>query len=132
MDIYRFINENLGLKRQERGISIAELARRIGIDKKRLWYVLNGQREMRVDEFLKLCVALRIDPALLCHEGGGRTNHRGVKTQEVTSAPSGALVVSIPSSLVTSTTCAYSSEGSSSSDRASPVSPPSSSPLPFR
>lgn len=62
MEIYRFINENLGLKRQERGISIAELARRIGIDKKRLWYVLNGQREMRVDEFLKLCVALRIDP----------------------------------------------------------------------
>ena len=62
MYIYRFINENLGLKRQERGISIAELARRIGIDKKRLWYVLNGQREMRVDEFLKLCVALRIDP----------------------------------------------------------------------
>lgn len=62
MDIYRFINENLGLKRQEGGISIAELARRIGIDKKRLWYVLNGQREMRVDEFLKLCVALRIDP----------------------------------------------------------------------
>lgn len=62
MDIYRFINENLGLKRQERGISIAELARCIGIDKKRLWYVLNGQREMRVDEFLKLCVALRIDP----------------------------------------------------------------------
>lgn len=62
MDIYRFINENLGLKRQERGISIAELARRIGIDKKRLWYVLNGQREMRVDEFLMLCVALRIDP----------------------------------------------------------------------
>ncbi len=62
MDTYRFINENLGLKRQERGISIAELARRIGIDKKRLWYVLNGQREMRVDEFLKLCVALRIDP----------------------------------------------------------------------
>ncbi len=45
-----------------RGISVAELARRIGVDKKRLWYVLNGQREMRVDEFLKLCVALRVDP----------------------------------------------------------------------
>ena len=43
-------------------MSTAELARRIGVDKKRLWYVLNGQREMRVDEFLKLCVALRIDP----------------------------------------------------------------------
>ncbi|WP_245864876.1 helix-turn-helix domain-containing protein [Eggerthella timonensis] len=47
---------------QERGISTAELARRIGSDRKRLWYVLNGQREMRVDEFLKLCVALRLDP----------------------------------------------------------------------
>lgn len=48
--------------RQERGISVAELARRIGADRKRLWYVLNGQREMRVDEFLMLCVALGIEP----------------------------------------------------------------------
>lgn len=48
--------------RKARGISIAELARRIGTDRKRLWYVLNGQREMRVDEFLKLCLALRVDP----------------------------------------------------------------------
>lgn len=56
------IHEAVEAARQNRGISIAELARRIGIDKKRLWYVLNGQREMRVDEFLKLCVALRIDP----------------------------------------------------------------------
>lgn len=38
-----------------RGISVAELGRRAGIDGKRLWYVLNGQREMRVDEFIKLC-----------------------------------------------------------------------------
>lgn len=43
-------------------MSIAELARRTDTAKKRLWYALNGQREMRVDEFLKLCVALRIDP----------------------------------------------------------------------
>lgn len=41
--------------REDRGISIAELARRIGVDGKRLWYILNGQREMRVDEFIKLC-----------------------------------------------------------------------------
>ena len=41
--------------REDRGISIAERARRIGVDGKRLWYVLNGQREMRVDEFIKLC-----------------------------------------------------------------------------
>lgn len=43
-------------------MSVAELSRRIGIDRKRLWYVLNGQREMRVDEFLKICIALKVDP----------------------------------------------------------------------
>lgn len=58
----RAISDALEARRTVVGISIAELARRVGIDKKRLWYVLNGQREMRVDEFLKLCVALRIDP----------------------------------------------------------------------
>ena len=41
--------------RQKQGISVAELARRIGVGKKRLWYVLNGQRAMRADEFVKLC-----------------------------------------------------------------------------
>lgn len=41
--------------RRQRGIPCAELARRIGVDGKRLWYVLNGQREMRVDEFIRLC-----------------------------------------------------------------------------
>ena len=50
------------LRRQQRGISVSELARRCNVDKKRLWYVLDGQREMRVDEFLKLCVALKLDP----------------------------------------------------------------------
>ena len=52
----------LKIVERERGISVAELARRIGSDRKRLWYVLNGQREMRVDEFLMLCVALGVDP----------------------------------------------------------------------
>ena len=41
--------------RQKQGISVAELARRIGVGKKRLWYILNGQRAMRADEFVKLC-----------------------------------------------------------------------------
>ena len=41
---------------------MAELARRTNIEKKRLWYILDGQREMRVDEFLRLCVALGVDP----------------------------------------------------------------------
>lgn len=42
-------------KRQDRGIGVSELARRIGVDGKRLWYILNGQHEMCVDEFIKLC-----------------------------------------------------------------------------
>ena len=60
--------------RQLRGISCAERARRIGVDGKRLWCVLHGQREMRVDEFVKLCaffnlslVALGSDRALVRH-----------------------------------------------------------------
>lgn len=43
-------------------MSVAELSRRTNIDKKRLWYVLNGQREIRVEEFLKLCIVLKMDP----------------------------------------------------------------------
>ena len=50
--------------RQDRGISVAELARRIGVDRKRLWYVLNGQRSMRIDEFVRLCAVM--DMSLAC------------------------------------------------------------------
>ena len=46
--------------RWERGISVAELARRIGVDRKRLWRVLNGERAMRADEFMRLCAELRV------------------------------------------------------------------------
>ena len=44
--------------RFERGIPVAELARRIGVDRKRLWRVLNGERAMRADEFVRLCAVL--------------------------------------------------------------------------
>lgn len=54
--------EEIEKERRFRGMSVAELARRIGVDRKRLWYMLNGQREMRVDEFLKICIALSVDP----------------------------------------------------------------------
>ncbi|MDJ1649862.1 MULTISPECIES: helix-turn-helix domain-containing protein [Gordonibacter] len=55
--------------RWERGIGVAELARRVGVDRKRLWRVLNGERVMRADEFLALCVALRIDPRSFVSRG---------------------------------------------------------------
>lgn len=62
MDQARQVTLLLEEARIIRGISVAELARRINVDRKRLWYVLNGQREIRVDEFLKLCIVLGIDP----------------------------------------------------------------------
>ena len=46
--------------RQDRGISVAELARRMGVDRKRLWYVLNGQHPMHVDEFVRLCAVIDV------------------------------------------------------------------------
>ena len=50
--------------RQDRSISVAELARRIDVGRKRLWYVLNGQRSMHVDEFVRLCAVM--DMSLAC------------------------------------------------------------------
>lgn len=46
--------------RELRGMSVAELARRASIDRKRLWYILDGQRQMRADEFVRLCVVLNL------------------------------------------------------------------------
>lgn len=46
--------------RRGQGISIAELARRVGIDRKRLWYILNGQRAMQAYEFVKLCAFFNV------------------------------------------------------------------------
>ena len=46
--------------RWERGISVVELARRVGVDRKRLWRVLNGERAMRADEFVRLCAELEV------------------------------------------------------------------------
>lgn len=48
-------------KRKEQGISVAELARRIEVDRKRLWYVLNNQREIYVEEFIKLCIFFNLE-----------------------------------------------------------------------
>ena len=44
--------------RWECGIPTAELALRIGVGRKRLWRVLNGERAMKVDEFVRLCMEL--------------------------------------------------------------------------
>ena len=46
--------------RQDRSISVAELARRTDVGRKRLWYVLNGQHSMHVDEFVHLCAVIDV------------------------------------------------------------------------
>ncbi|WP_418133553.1 helix-turn-helix domain-containing protein [Adlercreutzia sp.] len=58
MDHNDFIVSRIRLARELRGISIAELARRARIDSKRLWYILDGQRQMRADELIRLCAVL--------------------------------------------------------------------------
>lgn len=60
MDHAVLIVERIERARQERGISVAELARRVGVDRKRLWCVLNHKREMRVDEFVRLCAVFNM------------------------------------------------------------------------
>lgn len=62
MDYADLITQRIEFARQERGMSIAELARRCGIDGKRLWYVLRRGRTMRTDEFMQLCLVLGLGP----------------------------------------------------------------------
>lgn len=58
MEHARYIVEQLELARKERGISIAELARRSDIPVKRLGYIFNDDRQLRADEFVRLCIVL--------------------------------------------------------------------------
>ena len=44
MDHGKLIAVRMEEARDARGISVAELARRASIDRKRLWYILDGQR----------------------------------------------------------------------------------------
>lgn len=61
MDHAKLIAVRMEEARDARGISVAELARRASIDRKKLWYVLDGQRQMRADEFVRLCAVMGLD-----------------------------------------------------------------------
>ena len=58
MDHSQYIIDKLEEARDERGMPIAELARRSGIHRKRLWYILNGERKLRADKFVRLIVVM--------------------------------------------------------------------------
>lgn len=61
MDHAALIAVRMEEARRAHGMSIAELARRASIDRKRLWYILDGQRKMRADEFVRLCAVMGLD-----------------------------------------------------------------------
>lgn len=54
MEHYRYIVVKLEAAGDERGMTVAELARRSDIPRKRLWYILDGQRQLRADELVRL------------------------------------------------------------------------------
>ena len=58
MDHIDLIAARMEQARWECGIPTAELVLRIGVGRKRLWRVLNGERAMRADEFVRLCMEL--------------------------------------------------------------------------
>lgn len=61
MDHAKLVVIRMEEARDARGISVAELARRASIDRKRLWYILDSQRQMRADEFIRLCAVMNLD-----------------------------------------------------------------------
>ena len=58
MEHYQQIVETLEATRSERGIPKAELARRAKVDNRRLMFALCGKKQMRVDEFVRVCIVL--------------------------------------------------------------------------
>ena len=60
VDHINLIAARMEQARFERGIPVAELARRVGVDRKRLGRILNGERAMRADEFVRLCEELKL------------------------------------------------------------------------
>ena len=60
MDHSEFIIERLNWALLERGMKPAELARRCGIEKKRLYRILRNEREMRADELVRVGIVLSL------------------------------------------------------------------------
>ena len=53
MERCRYIVVKLEAARDERGMTVAELARRSDIHRKRHWYILGGQRQLRADQLVR-------------------------------------------------------------------------------
>lgn len=54
------INQTIGEKRKQRGISVSELAKRTGINYEALRVSLAGNRKLNASEFVALCKELEL------------------------------------------------------------------------
>lgn len=54
--------------RKGRGMGIAELARRIGVESKHLCNVFNHKTKMQIDEFFRICCVLDVSVGFLIGE----------------------------------------------------------------
>ena len=57
MDVVTVLNKRI----RERGISVSELSRRVGMNDEMLRRSLTGNRNVRADEFVELCHELALD-----------------------------------------------------------------------
>ncbi|MBR0404460.1 MAG: helix-turn-helix transcriptional regulator [Eggerthellaceae bacterium] len=58
MEHHQQIVKALETARDERGIPKSELARRAEVDPRRLMLILEGKRQMRADEFVRVCLVM--------------------------------------------------------------------------
>lgn len=57
MDVIKVLNEKIS----DRGISVSELSRRVGMNDELLRRSLAGTRNVKADEFIRLCRELALD-----------------------------------------------------------------------
>lgn len=66
---YEQLLNNLKKLRKQRGISLRELEKLVGISATYLSYIENGKNVLSMKKFLKICDALYIEPKKLFEEG---------------------------------------------------------------
>lgn len=62
------IEQRIAQEIKSAGVTVAWICRKTEIPRGRLYPSLNGDRELRADEFLSICRLLRLDPRELMEE----------------------------------------------------------------
>lgn len=59
------VSKQIGIYMKQKGVNLSEVARRTGLDYQSLYaslYQKNGNRDLRAEELIPLCIFLEIDP----------------------------------------------------------------------